>query len=62
MDWPASHAALSAEIAVRHYSPKTLQAYSSWVSQFQAFTRNKSPGLLSLDDVKPFLTFPAVKR
>jgi hypothetical protein len=29
-DWRAIYADLTAEIKLRHYSPKTLKAYSSW--------------------------------
>jgi len=47
---------------IRHYSPKTLQAYRSWIRNFQAFTLSKSPELLDMDDVKNFLTLLAVKK
>lgn len=57
-NWGPAYAALKFEIAIRHYSPKTLRAYSSWVRQLQAF----DPGLLGSDDVKAFLSFLAVER
>jgi hypothetical protein len=51
--------ALNAEIQLRHYSPKTLKAYTGWAGPLQYFTRSKNP-LLSSSGVKDFLTFPAV--
>jgi integron integrase len=45
-----------------HYSPKTYRTYANWVKQFQRFTHEKAPELLSIDDVKSFLTHLAVKR
>ena len=60
--WNKALADLSAEIKTRHYSPKTLKAYSIWAKKFQGFTRNKAPELLSSADVKEFLTYLAVKR
>lgn len=60
--WRAEYTRLANEIQVRHYSPKTLRAYRGWVRKFQTFTRSKAPELLSVDDVKEYLTFLAVKR
>ena len=60
--WEAEFGALANEIKVRHYSPKTLNAYTNWVSKFQAFTKSKEPLSLSTHDVKEFLTSLAVKR
>lgn len=53
---------LQAEIKVRHYSPKTLKNYSSWLGKFQTFTKSKPLASLSDTDIKEFLTFLAVKR
>jgi len=60
--WQAEYTHLSNEIQVRHYSPKTLKTYRGWIHKFQTFTKSKAPGLLSIDDVKKFLTFLAVER
>lgn len=60
--WEAEYGVLVNEIKVRHYSPKTLNAYTSWVRKFQAFTKSKDPLSLSTRDVKDFLTSLAVKR
>jgi integron integrase len=60
--WKSVFNDLNSEIKIRHYSPKTLKAYTGWARQFQAFTRSKDPQLLSASDVKDFLTFLAVKR
>jgi integron integrase len=61
-DWSPAYTKLDSEIKLRHYSPRTLEAYTGWVRQFQGFTRNKHPQLLTTADVKDFLTFLAVKR
>lgn len=61
-DWRPVYSGLNAEIELRHYSPKTFQAYRGWVRQLQSFTRSKDPHLLAVSDVKDFLTFLAVKR
>jgi integron integrase len=59
--WEAEYGALVNEIKVRHYSPKTLSAYTHWVRKFQAFTKSKQPLSLSTQDVKAFLTSLATK-
>ncbi len=61
-DWDFAFAELKSEIALRHYSPKTLRAYASWARKLKGFTRNKNPALLTSTDVKEFLTHLAVKR
>ena len=61
-DWTSVYDKLNDEIKIRHYSPKTLRAYTGWARQFQGFTKSKYPQLLSAADVKDFLTFLAVKR
>ena len=61
-DWSPVYRNLDSEIKLRHYSPRTLEAYTGWVRQLQGFTRSKDPHLLSATDVKDFLTFLAVKR
>lgn len=53
---------LTSAIKVRHYSPKTLQAYQIWTRKFQNFTQSKDPRLLSMNDVKGFLNFLAVTK
>ena len=61
-DWAPVYDGLTSEIRLRHYSPKTLKSYRSWVRQLQSYTRSKDFRLLSASDVKDFLTFLAVKR
>lgn len=61
-EWKSALGNLSAEIKIRHYSPKTLKTYTLWVKKFQGFTRNTDPQLLSSNNVKEFLTFLAIKR
>jgi len=47
---------------VRHYSPKTYKAYSTWAGRFQNFVNNKSLEQLSVEDVKKILTYLAVEQ
>jgi len=61
-NWDEAYRQLSNEIKFRHYSPKTLKSYSTWVRKIQYFSKSKDPELLSTTDVKDFLTFLAVKR
>jgi hypothetical protein len=62
VNWKPVYDALAAEIKLRHYSPKTLKAYTGWARHLQNYTKSKDPQLLSADDVKNFLTFLAVER
>jgi integron integrase len=61
-NWKKALGTLSDEIKVRHYSPKTLKSYSTWVRKLQHFSQGKDPVELAIGDVKGFLTFLAVKR
>jgi len=60
--WVWVYEKLDAAIKVRHYSPKTLKVYRLWMRRFQEFTKSKSPELLSMDDVKGFLSSLAVEK
>jgi len=60
--WEKIYSDLDAAIKMRHYSPKTYKTYAGWIRQLQAFTRQKAPAFLTIDDVKSFLTHLAVKR
>jgi len=60
--WSIAIEALKNEIMVRHYSKKTLKAYSLWSEKLRYFIKNKLPENLTPDDVKVFLTFLAVKK
>jgi integron integrase len=60
--WVDIYAQLESAIKVRHYSVKTWQAYRHWLTTFQTFTKSKDPRLLTIDDVKDFLSFLAVKK
>ena len=59
--WNVALNDLANEIKVRHYSPKTLKSYSTWVRKLKFFCKSKNPPDLSTTDVKEFLTFLAVK-
>lgn len=61
-DWSSVYKDLSAEISLRHYSPKTLRAYTGWVRQFQAFVKSKDSRLLTGSEARDFLTFLAEKK
>lgn len=60
--WVEVYDRLTSAVKVRHYSPKTLQAYRHWTRKFQTFTKSKDPRLLSMDDVKGFLSFLALEQ
>lgn len=53
---------LETAIRVRHYSPKTLQAYKLWTRKLQGYTKSKDPAHLDMDDVKDFLSHLAIKQ
>lgn len=61
-NWEALYDQLHTAIKVRHYSNKTWQAYRYWLQQFQTFTKSKDSRLLSMDDVKGFLSHLAVNK
>ena len=61
-DWTGVYKDLQNTIKVRHYSPSTLKTYTGWARKFQAFTKSKDPRLLTVDDVKVFLTWLAVEK
>lgn len=61
-NWEAIYEQLKNAIKVRHYSNKTWQAYRYWLQRFQAFTKSKDADLLSMDDVKGFLSHLAVNK
>jgi integron integrase len=60
--WNKAFNDLSEEIKVRHYSPKTLDAYLIWAKKFQGFTRNKNPETLTSADVKEYMKYLAVRK
>ncbi|MBX3616722.1 integron integrase [Nitrosomonas sp.] len=60
--WVWVYDRLNSAIKIRHYSPKTLQAYKIWTHKFQTFTKSKDARLVTMDDVKDFLSFLAVEK
>ena len=61
-DWSYMYDELKNAIQLRHYSPATLKTYTSWARKFQTFTKSKDYRLLTVDDVKTFLTWLAVEE
>jgi integron integrase len=61
-DWTGVYKDLQNVIKIRHYSPSTLKTYTGWTRKFQAFTKSKDPHLLTVEDVKAFLTWLAVEK
>jgi len=61
-DWTGIFTELKNTIKIRHYSPKTLKAYTGWTRKFQTYVRSKDPTLISVEDVKAFLTWLAVEK
>jgi integron integrase len=49
-------------MALRHYSPKTVEAYVGWVRRFVVFHRSRHPQSLGAHDVEGFLTHLAVRE
>ena len=60
--WDLSIETLANQIKVRHYSKKTLKAYTLWTEKLRYFVKDKEPETLDVEDVKAFLTFLAVKK
>ncbi len=60
--WIPAFEQLSAEIKLRHYSPKTYKVYAHWLAKFQTFTKSKELSSLCYEDIKAFLTWPAVNQ
>ncbi|PKL80025.1 MAG: integron integrase [Candidatus Melainabacteria bacterium HGW-Melainabacteria-1] len=61
-DWEKLYIGLDREIRSRHYSQKTFKSYSTWLRQFEAFTKGKAPASLRNQDVKAFLSHLAVEQ
>ncbi|MBC2694386.1 MAG: tyrosine-type recombinase/integrase [Desulfobacteraceae bacterium] len=61
-DWTEVFNELKNAIKMRHYSPKTLKTYSGWVRKLQTYIKSKDSRLVSVDDVKAFLTWLAVEQ
>ena len=53
---------LRANLRLRHFSPRTEEAYAAWVRRFIRFHGLRHPGELGAGDVKAFLTHLAVER
>lgn len=49
-------------LQARHYSRKTEQAYSHWVSRFLQFHQGRPPAEMAEPDINRFLTYLAVKE
>jgi len=61
-DWTTLYKDLESSVKTRNYSPRTYKSYRGWARQLQIFVRSKDPQLLTVTDVKEFLSFLAVKR
>ena len=61
-DWTGIFTELKNTIKIRHYSPKTLKTYIGWTRKFQTYVKSKDPALVSVEDVKSFLTWLAVEQ
>lgn len=53
---------LKAQIMLRHYSPRTLKAYSTWMWKLCWFLDNQLPSEVTSQDVQRFLTDLAVRQ
>ena len=61
LTWRKINSNLEKEIKLRHYSPKTLEAYSHWTRYFQKFHDSRDPDKLDTNHVRAYLEFLAVK-
>ncbi len=61
-DWTETLRELKNAIKIRHYSPKILKTCTGWTRKFQTHVRSKDPALISVEDVKAFLTWLAVEK
>jgi integron integrase len=53
---------IHAALRMRHYSPRTEEAYLSWAKRFIAFHDLNSPASLHASDIKKFLSYLATER
>jgi hypothetical protein len=60
--WREVEAQLKDEILLRHYSPKTLQAYAGWMRQFRGFMVKTHSAELTGAEAKRLLADLAVRR
>jgi len=60
--WQGVAVKLKEQIMIRHYSPKTLQAYRGWMWKLHAFMGPANPEEVTGADVKRFLTDLAVRK
>jgi len=58
--WKQAITDMAVVIKTRHYSPRTLKAYSHWVQKFHGFRKDRAPSSLTTEDVKSFLSYLAV--
>jgi integron integrase len=62
MSWDEALDAMTAAIAMKHYSRSTYKNYTGWVRRFRAFVKGKAPMLLQSTDAKSFLEHLALVR
>ena len=60
--WREVEAKLKDEIMLRHYSPKTLQAYAGWMRKSRGFLANTNPAEVTGAEAKRFLADLAIRR
>ena len=53
---------LQANLRLRHFSPRTIEAYSEWIRRFIRFHGNRHPRDMGEPEVVAFLTWLAVER
>ena len=53
---------LQANLHLRHFSPRTIEAYTAWILRFIRFHHNRHPRDLGESEVVAFLTWLAVER
>lgn len=61
-DWDSLAAEMTRMLRLQHLSLRTERSYLGWLRRFRAFTAEREPSLLSLEDVDRFLTHLAVNK
>ena len=59
--WKKVKTNIENEIKLRHYSPRTLEAYTYWMNNFRRFNKSKNPDELDSKHVRSYLEYLAIK-
>jgi len=60
--WEDAFKGISTQVKVRHYSPRTEEAYLHWAYMLRRFLKDKGPAAVDSADARAFLEYLAVER